>query len=265
MDIDNFRRKIDDIDRHILGLLNERVALVGMIGEAKRAEGGSVYVPAREEALIQKLLMANTGSLKEEEIRPIFREIISACIARQKKLAIGFLEPESTCTRRAALKHFGSSLGYKSYNALPKLLDAVLHKEIDFCVVPAESTAYGLAFDIFDDVARSGLKIATQVQLASDHWRFFVLGREPQIFSANVPWQTSLYIKFAESLQQDLDIFAAHGLECTKAKEHPTRKGLAYVDVLGHWDDMQKAAQELEVLGSTVQWLGSYPHVKLLK
>jgi chorismate mutase/prephenate dehydratase len=48
------------------------------------------------------------GPLRDEEILRLFREIMSACLAQQEPLKIGYLGPEGTFTQQAVLKHFGT-------------------------------------------------------------------------------------------------------------------------------------------------------------
>ena len=50
------------------------------------------------------------GPLRDEEILRLFREIMSACLAQQNALKIGYLGPEGTFTQQAVLKYFGHSV-----------------------------------------------------------------------------------------------------------------------------------------------------------
>src|SRR5688500_19909746 len=52
----------------------------------------------------------NKGPLRTEEILRLFREIMSACLAQEEPLKVGFLGPEGTFSQTAALKHFGHSV-----------------------------------------------------------------------------------------------------------------------------------------------------------
>lgn len=169
MDIGNFRKTIDAIDQQILALLNERMELAGKIGAAKRTEGGPIYVPAREELLIQKLLDVNQGPMHEAEVRSIFREIISAGIALQKTMRIGFLGPEAGLTHEAALKNFGSSLAYEAYACIADAFKAVEQREVDFAVVPIEHSRQGTVVETLDQLGLCDLKIVSQIVLPVEH------------------------------------------------------------------------------------------------
>jgi len=74
--IEKWRRRIDDLDRRILGLLNERSRCALAIGAAKRRLGRWVYDPQREAAVVKQLLEANEGPLQDEAVRRLFERIL---------------------------------------------------------------------------------------------------------------------------------------------------------------------------------------------
>ncbi|REN14617.1 prephenate dehydratase, partial [Mycobacterium tuberculosis] len=51
----------------------------------------------------------NEGPLSDEVLVHVYREIMSACLAQQEPLKIGYLGPEGTFSQQAVLKHFGRS------------------------------------------------------------------------------------------------------------------------------------------------------------
>ena len=52
----------------------------------------------------------NKGPLRTEEILRLFREIMSACLAQEEPLKVGYLGPEGTFSQTATFKHFGHSV-----------------------------------------------------------------------------------------------------------------------------------------------------------
>ena len=48
MDLEPIRHKIDALDKQLVELLNERLALAAEIGKLKRSAGGQIYVAERE-------------------------------------------------------------------------------------------------------------------------------------------------------------------------------------------------------------------------
>src|SRR3546814_4052091 len=51
----------------------------------------------------------NDGPLPDEVLVRLFREIMSACLAQQEPLKVGYLGPEGTFSQPAVHKHFGHS------------------------------------------------------------------------------------------------------------------------------------------------------------
>jgi len=76
MDIDDWRKEIDEIDKNILQLLNERTKCVISIGKLKKQKGISLYSAEREDEIFKLLLKQNKGPLEETNIKNIFEKII---------------------------------------------------------------------------------------------------------------------------------------------------------------------------------------------
>lgn len=70
------RDEIDRIDSQILDLLNQRMKAALEIGRVKKANNQPVYVPEREKAVIERLLLINTGPLPDSAVQAVFQTII---------------------------------------------------------------------------------------------------------------------------------------------------------------------------------------------
>ena len=73
------RRQIDEVDSRILELLNRRAEIVIEVGKAKAAQQVDFHVPQREEQIHARLAAANRGPFPTAALRPVYREILSAC------------------------------------------------------------------------------------------------------------------------------------------------------------------------------------------
>lgn len=76
MNVDDWRRKIDEIDRRLVELLNERSQCVLEIGKLKRVDGMALYQPDRERQVLAAVENANHGPLSEAAIRRLFERIL---------------------------------------------------------------------------------------------------------------------------------------------------------------------------------------------
>ena len=74
--LDEFRVLIDDVDRRIVDLLNERTRVVEEIGRVKRHSDLPIYEPKREEQVFANINGHNRGPLSPEAVKRIFERII---------------------------------------------------------------------------------------------------------------------------------------------------------------------------------------------
>lgn len=111
-DLATLRTRIDGIDRHIQQLIAERAQFANQVGKAKGKLAAAVdyYRPEREAQVLRRVVDRNDGPLNDEVLVRLFREIMSACLAQQEPLKIGFLGPEGTHSQQAVYKHFGHSI-----------------------------------------------------------------------------------------------------------------------------------------------------------
>jgi chorismate mutase len=74
--LEEFRVVIDQIDRRIVALLNQRTEIVECIGRVKRESQMPVYEPRREDQVFANIVEANHGPISHEAVRRIFERII---------------------------------------------------------------------------------------------------------------------------------------------------------------------------------------------
>jgi chorismate mutase/prephenate dehydratase len=73
------RDRIDELDKHIVALLNERAAMGRDAGRAKRIAGRrAVKDPDREREVLLRVAMANPGPLPQADLLSIYRRIVAA-------------------------------------------------------------------------------------------------------------------------------------------------------------------------------------------
>ena len=77
MDLADWRRRIDTLDRELIDLLNERMKYCLEIGEIKRREGLEVQDQEREKQVLEVLTAYNGGPMTDEAIVEIFTRIIA--------------------------------------------------------------------------------------------------------------------------------------------------------------------------------------------
>ena len=77
MDIETWRKEIDEIDAELLRLLNMRARLALKVGALKKAADLPFCDPDRERSVMQRLQDLNCGPLDKRAVGKLFRRIIS--------------------------------------------------------------------------------------------------------------------------------------------------------------------------------------------
>jgi len=83
--LDEYRRRIDEIDIDIITLLNKRTSIVEQIGAVKREASLPVYEPKREDMVFKNVIAHNKGPLSEAAARRLFERIIDEMRTLQRE------------------------------------------------------------------------------------------------------------------------------------------------------------------------------------
>jgi chorismate mutase len=95
--LEEYRLLIDDVDRRIVALLNERTAVVENIGRVKREAQLPIYEPKREDQVFANITSANQGPLTNHSVRGIFERIIDEMRSIQRLRMIQTPPEEPKC------------------------------------------------------------------------------------------------------------------------------------------------------------------------
>jgi len=78
------RRLIDDVDRRLVELLNERTRVVEEIGRIKSAAHMPIYEPKREDEVFANAIASNPGPLPHDSLKRVFERIVDEMRVIQK-------------------------------------------------------------------------------------------------------------------------------------------------------------------------------------
>src|SRR5580700_7241549 len=78
------RVRIDDLDRRLIDLLNDRASVVEEIGRIKKDAQMAIYEPKRENAVFENVTSHNRGPLTNDAAKRIFERIIDEMRKVQK-------------------------------------------------------------------------------------------------------------------------------------------------------------------------------------
>ncbi len=152
--LDGLRERIDAINLKLVDLLSERARIAQAIGQLKHADGAPIHQPARERAVLERVLEHNSGPLEAAHLRRIFTEIISACTALEQTIRVAYLGPEHTYSHEAARGRFGASAEFVPEPSFAAVFQALDAERADYGVVPVENStegSVGLTLDLLID------------------------------------------------------------------------------------------------------------------
>jgi chorismate mutase/prephenate dehydratase len=165
------RARIDELDRKLVQLLNERATIVVEVGKVKQAGGGPIYAPHREAEVLAKVLALSQGPLPPRAIEGVYRELMSGSFAIEQPLRIGYLGPPGSFSHVAAATHFGSSVSYENLREIEGVFTEVRRGHVDYGLVPIENSTGGGIAETLDAFASAGgeASIYAEVAMAIRH------------------------------------------------------------------------------------------------
>ena len=176
--MDMMRHNIDEIDSAILALLAKRLGLAKDLGEAKKNLGIPIYDPAREKAILARLVEENRDRLAPAAVKAIWREIFSSSRQAQTPVRVAFLGPEGTFTQQAALARFGSSADMVATQSIAAAFAMVQNGTVNFAVLPVENTLHGIVGETVDLLGATGLPLIVGEIVTPIHFVFAAHGND---------------------------------------------------------------------------------------
>jgi chorismate mutase/prephenate dehydratase len=168
-ELDQQRSRIDMIDRELVRLLSQRAECAQRIGQAKASSGSAVFVPHREQEIFRKLAELNPGPMPEQALRAIWREIMSASFALERRLSICHFGQPGAFTHLASRLKFGDSVDYAPVESIGTVFTEVERGHADYGVVPIENSTDGSITDTIDAFLATHLRIINELHLRIRH------------------------------------------------------------------------------------------------
>lgn len=147
MSIEDLRGRIDAIDDELLDLLDRRAHVAREIAQAKREAGLPAHDPERERSLlerVERLHAARPQALfPRSSLRPVFREVLSACLSLEEPQTVAYLGPPGTFSHIAAQAAFGLAARYVEIATIGNVIDGVARGAVTYGVAPIENSTEG--------------------------------------------------------------------------------------------------------------------------
>lgn len=165
----DLRNKIDDLDRQLLALLNERARVAEQVGEVKKREGSAFFRPDRVAQVIEKIKSGNPGPLRGEHVAAVWREIMSACLALEAPQRVAVLGPAGTFCEQAAIEYFGGAANFMYCNSFDEVFHATAAGSAQYGVVGIENSTEGMVTRSLDMLLHTPCHIVGEVSLLVRH------------------------------------------------------------------------------------------------
>lgn len=185
VDLAESRKKIDEIDREIVRLYEERMGVAADVAAYKRSTGKKVYDPEREDEKIQMLRALAKDEFNKIGVEDLFRQIMSASRkyqyqilgAEQRELPFRPVEhlnvdqdtrvvcfgEHGAYTEQAMEEVFGKEITVFHKASFREVMQAVADGEAKYGVLPIENTSTGGITDIYD------LLVSYDVTIVAEH------------------------------------------------------------------------------------------------
>ena len=163
------REQIDAIDAQILELLSRRGRLAQEVGHVKAETDAPVFRPEREAQVLRGVAERNGGPLNSHDLQTIFREVMSACRALEKRVTVAYLGPAGTFSEQAVYQQFGRAVEGLPCASIDEVFRATEAGTADFGVVPVENSSEGAVNRTLDLMLATTTIISGEVSIPVHH------------------------------------------------------------------------------------------------
>jgi chorismate mutase/prephenate dehydratase len=169
MNLDELRKRIDEIDTRIVDLIAERQRVSEEIGQGKQETNKRIEDRERELTVLQNVrAMARDKNISPSDVESIYHKIIDAS-KKIQAVAVAFQGEPGAYTEEAAMRFFGKSTEGRPYETLDEVFEAVETGEVPFAMVPVENSLEGSITRAYDLLLDSSLMICGETELRISH------------------------------------------------------------------------------------------------
>jgi chorismate mutase/prephenate dehydratase len=181
-DIQALREAIEAVDARLIGLLEERMALVERVSRWKLESAAPFRDLAREEHVILRVrALAAERGIDAHAVEDLYRRILAMSIAHQQAyvsglstvpLRVAYQGVEGSYSHLAAQARYGGRAGgvlLTGHDTFAATAHAVRSGTADVALLPIENTTAGSVHEVLDLLAEGGLAINAEVVSRIEH------------------------------------------------------------------------------------------------
>jgi len=170
MNLEELRKKIDEIDTGLVELIGERIRVAEAIGEGKEKRKQLIGDIQREYKVLEHVKgIARSNNISQEDIENIYQRVIAAC-KRVQGIKVVFQGELGAYSEEAAFYFLGSSTTRSvPQESLEGVFKVVAKGEAQFGVVPVENSLEGTISRVYDLLLDFPLMVCGEIELRIIH------------------------------------------------------------------------------------------------
>lgn len=191
-DLKECREKLDGIDREIVRLFEERMAVCGQVAEYKIETGKAVYDGEREKQKLAAVREMAAGDQNKEAVEELFTQLMTMSrryqygllCARKKTPPLGFQEVdgirkkdvrvvfqgvEGAYSHAAVRMYFGEDADAYHVEKFEDTMKELGRGQADYAVLPIENSTAGFVITNYDLLSRYDNYIVGEIYAPVDH------------------------------------------------------------------------------------------------
>jgi chorismate mutase/prephenate dehydratase len=169
MNLDELRKKIDDLDSRIVGLIGERQEISKEIGKGKNKASRLIEDREREMRVLKHVRdLARSEKISPSDVEGIYKQIISAS-KKAQGVAVAYQGEPGAYSEEAAIRFFGKSTKGMPYESFDEVFEAVERGNAPFAMVPVENSLEGSITRAYDLLLDSPLMVCGETELRISH------------------------------------------------------------------------------------------------
>lgn len=184
------RDRIDEIDKEIIRLFEERMSVVVQVAQYKKENNLPIFNKEREVEVINK----NIGRLNNKELKTYCEDMLhclmdvsktyqcekigvrESALCKGKAIKVGFQGVPGSYSEEALISYFGKGYETYSYEEFEDVFQGLKYKSIDYAVLPIENSSTGSITQIYDLLKKYGFYIVGETSLKIEHHLLGVKG-----------------------------------------------------------------------------------------
>jgi chorismate mutase/prephenate dehydratase len=169
VNLDELRKKIDEIDARMVDLIAERQSSSKKIGRGKNRTSRLIEDRERELRVLRNVRsLARGKKISPSDVENIYRQIIDAS-KKIQGVAVAFQGEPGAYTEEAAFRFFGKSTRSVPFETLDEVFEAVEVGDVPFALVPVENSLEGSITRAYDLLLDSPLMVCGETELRISH------------------------------------------------------------------------------------------------